>query len=302
MWYELYSVFLGNYQPLTTLDIDERVIAYGDGFFTTMAVVAGEVNWLDYHIQRVVDSCDALQLTLDIPTLVTAVQAHAQAMGQGVLKLIVCRKNQPVKGYGFVNGDAHTWVKRMPSDTPLAQIPQRIILQPPSQAVCLTQQIACLPKPLAGLKLLNAQDKVLASRELLTYQINAQDSQRTSNLPIIEGLVKNVMGEWVEGTFCNIFYQLKSIDVNTVSTDSQQWFTPPLDNSGVKGVMRQVIMDNLAKHQQPVIERVLSDADLGELSGLLVCNAVRGVIPISILQLPNGDSVTFADFFINFNR
>lgn len=42
MWYSLSDAQYA--KPITCIDIDSRVIAYGDGFFTTMAVVAGQIN------------------------------------------------------------------------------------------------------------------------------------------------------------------------------------------------------------------------------------------------------------------
>ena len=62
MWYSLSDAKYA--KPITAIDIDSRVIAYGDGFFTTMAVVAGQINWLSYHLDRIDESAQALQLNL----------------------------------------------------------------------------------------------------------------------------------------------------------------------------------------------------------------------------------------------
>lgn len=266
-WYDLLSQQSIDGIALDHIAIDERVVAYGDGFFTTMAVVAGQINWLDYHLQRIEVSCRALQLTLPaLPVIERALISFAKRLQHGVLKLILCRKNQPVRGYGFVNGACHAWLKVMPSEQPLANVAHHIIIQPAAQAVCLSQQIACLPKPLAGLKLLNAQDKALASRELLEWQAGSPT--------IAEGLVQDVSGQWVEGTVCNVFYQLAGDNV---------WHTPPVTQSGVAGVMRQVILDR----EPSISERPLTDSDLPKLTGLFFCNAVRGIIPITALRLPD---------------
>ena len=48
MWYDVITQ-----RPIEHIAIDERVISYGDGFFTTIAVVNGEVNWLDNHAARI---------------------------------------------------------------------------------------------------------------------------------------------------------------------------------------------------------------------------------------------------------
>lgn len=286
MWYHLSDSQLPTLQPITSIDIDSRVVAYGDGFFTTMAVIDGQINWLGYHLDRIENSLCALalQLTLakteSIPVsdntrtyFETRLTHVAKTLQQGMLKLIVCRKNQPIKGYGFSNCEFDAFIKLMPSNAHLAKQPQQIIMQPAASAICLTQQIACLPKPLAGLKLLNAQDKVMASHELWHYQ--------TQQPQIIEGLVQDVLGNWVEGTFCNVFYQLG---------EDSTWYTPPITHAGVNGVMRQVVLDNVKQLTMQSRERPLASDELANISGLFFCNAVRGILPIQTLILPNGQS------------
>ena len=284
MWYHLEDS--PNPVPCAAIGIDARVIAYGDGFFTTMAVVDGQINWLAYHLDRIMQSLQALQLAPKVGApcadlcqsraiIKTHLKSYAKQLGQGIIKLIICRQNQPIAGYGFINQAAHSWVKLMPTPQPLASAANQIQQQPAATAVCLTQQIACLPPPLSGLKLLNAQDKVLASRELWQRQ--------TSEATLIEGLVQDISGNWVEGTFCNFFYQLNG---------NKTWYTPPITQSGVKGVMRQVILDSFACAQQPCQQRVLATHDMSQMSGLFFCNAVRGIIPITTLIDPKNQSHT----------
>ena len=287
MWYSLSDAQYAKQTPITAIDIDSRVIAYGDGFFTTMAVVAGQINWLSFHLDRIDESAQALQLNLTNADLEAAnlespnhtIRAYfnsqlanfAKTLNHGMLKLIVCRKNQPIKGYGFCNSEFDAFIKLMPTDKPLAQQANQVIIQPAATAICLTQQIACLPKPLVGLKLLNAQDKVMASHELWQHQ--TQDAQ------MIDGLVQDVMGHWVEGTFCNVFYQLNHENV---------WYTPPINRSGVKGVMRQVLLAKFAKYNRAHEERYLASEELANITSLFFCNAVRGILPIQALILPDG--------------
>lgn len=289
MWYSLSDAQYAKQTPITAIDIDSRVIAYGDGFFTTMAVVAGQINWLSFHLDRIDESAQALQLNLTNADLEAAnlespnhtIRAYfnsqlanfAKTLNHGMLKLIVCRKNQPIKGYGFCNSEFDAFIKLMPTDKPLAQQANQVIIQPAATAICLTQQIACLPKPLVGLKLLNAQDKVMASHELWQHQ--------TQNAQMIDGLVQDVMGHWVEGTFCNVFYQLNHENV---------WYTPPINRSGVKGVMRQVLLAKFAESDRAHKERYLASEELSNITSLFFCNAVRGILPIQALMLPNGQS------------
>jgi len=300
--------------------IGNRGMAYGDGFFTTMAVLGGVVLWSAYHRQRLVSHAQALQLDIDIDKILTGIRVQAEQLEQGIIKLIIIRAEQPVRGYGFcadTTGRAcEVWLKTtaMFIETP-RQLPllngNKVSVQPAISAICLTSQLACLPPTLAGLKSLNRLDNVLASGEL--QSINTQSTQNaqldSASHQYGEGLVRDMSGAWVEGTMSNVFYQLDntvdskataSLNTNTVN-DSElsdyltksQWYTPAMDQSGVRGVMRQVIIDSLAVSDRPVIVRSLTDDDLPHLSQLFFCNAVRGIMPASALTLLDGNVVHF---------
>ncbi|WP_299329220.1 aminotransferase class IV [uncultured Psychrobacter sp.] len=324
-WYALYppanKAAIASVAPKpVTMSLDNRGLAYGDGFFTTMAVRDGQVLWADYHWQRLASHAVALQLDIATPHLVSSLKAYAQQLQQGVMKVIVTRATQSLRGYSFAADAAgnacEIWLKLMPRegqsatdqsalhktadshDTLLLPNGAPIIQQAPSRAVCLTSQIAVLPPTLAGLKSLNRLDNVLASGEL--EQIKA----RSPDAGIGEGLLRDMSGQWVEGVMSNVFYQLSGC--HTTSSGQQedankdrnyltdgQWYTPPMTQSGVAGVMRQVLMDSLAETDKPVIMRSLTDNDLPKLSQMFFCNAVRGVMPVSDLTLLSGEVVEF---------
>ena len=294
------------------LSLDNRGLAYGDGFFTTMGVIDGQILWLDYHQQRLVSHAAALQLQLDSQSLLAMLKTHAKQLQQGMLKLIVTRAEQEVRGYGYTpntGGSAcEIWFKSSPMAITTAQsLPlannQFISLQPAASAICLSSQIACLPPPLAGLKSLNRLDNVLASGEL--QAIKAKTLAGTIKPSIAEGLLRDMSGQWVEGTMSNVFYQLVEAPVAKSSNrpHSQnnssnyltqgQWYTPSMAQSGVAGVMRQVIIDALANTERPVVMRSLHDEDLPRITRLFFCNALRGIMPMSSLRLLSGEVVSF---------
>ena len=300
----------------TTVSLDNRGLAYGDGFFTTMGVIDGQILWLDYHQQRLVSHAVALQIQLDSFSLLTALKTHAKQLQQGMLKLIITRAEQEVRGYGYTpnigGGSAcEIWLKSSPMAITTAQsLPladgQFIPLQPTASAICLSSQIACLPPTLAGLKSLNRLDNVLASGEL--QAIKAKTLAGTIKPSIAEGLLRDMSGQWVEGTMSNVFYQLVEAPVakssnrphsqNNSNSNSNyltqgQWYTPSMAQSGVAGVMRQVIIDTLSTSNNPVIIRSLQDEDLLHLSQLFFCNALRGIMPMSSLRLLSGEVVSF---------
>ena len=304
------------------MSLDNRGLAYGDGFFTTMGVIDGQILWLDYHQQRLVSHAIALQLQLDSDALLTILKMHAKQLQQGMLKLIVTRAAQEVRGYGYTpskSGSAcEVWLKSSPMSIATAQslsLPdgQLIPLQPAATAICLSSQIACLPPPLAGLKSLNRLDNVLASGEL--HAIKAKALEDNIKPSIGEGLLRDMSGHWVEGTMSNVFYQLSdsrllespsskidaTVNANKGNTNKDnanyltqgQWYTPSMAQSGVAGVMRQVIINGLSTSKNPVIIRSLQDEDLPHLSQLFFCNALRGIMPMTSLRLFSGEVVSF---------
>ena len=298
----------------TTVSLDNRGLAYGDGFFTTMGVIDGQILWLDYHQQRLVSHAVALQLQLDSQLLLAMLKIHAKQLQQGMLKLIITRAEQEVRGYGYTpntgGGSAcEIWLKSSPmAITTARSLPladgQFIPLQPAASAICLSSQIACLPPTLAGLKSLNRLDNVLASGEL--QAIKAKTLAGTIKPSIAEGLLRDMSGQWVEGTMSNVFYQLVEAPVakssnrphsqnnsNSNYLTQGQWYTPSMAQSGVAGVMRQVIIDTLSTSNNPVIIRSLQDEDLLHLSQLFFCNALRGIMPMSSLRLLSGEVVSF---------
>ncbi|WP_201526257.1 aminotransferase class IV [Psychrobacter frigidicola] len=295
-----------NNSSSNTFSLDNRGLAYGDGFFTTMGVIDGAILWHDYHHQRLCSHAQALQLDIDSDALLMSLQSHAQRLRNGVLKLIVTRAAQSVRGYGFTASAAGSQceVRLKATNMTIATsehwyLPNghSVPMQPAISAVCLTAQLACLSPTLAGLKSLNRLDSVLASGELQAIKAAQLDSSKGLSGEWGEGLVRDMTGNWVEGTMSNMFYQLNSQTQYPSKTDNQapaQWFTPPLKCSGVHGVMRAVIMDAFAASATPIIERPLTDTDLPTLSQIFFCNAVRGITPVSALSLLTGEKICFS--------
>ena len=294
----------------TAITPNNRGMAYGDGFFTTMAVLNGAVLWLDYHRQRLISHAQALQLDIDSDYLVSAIQVQAEQLEQGVIKVIFIRAQQSVRGYSFTadrTGRAcEVWLKAtaMTIETPQQlQLPnnRHVFIQPVISATCLSSQLACLPPSLAGLKTLNRLDSVLASGELEALKANSKINS-LDNEGLGEGLLRDMSGNWVEGTMSNVFYQLDDKQINDKDNNSDhaknsndltkgQWYTPSMSQSGVAGVMRQVIIESLSTTDKPVIVRSLTDGNLPHLSRLFFCNAVRGIMPVSALTLLEGEVV-----------
>jgi para-aminobenzoate synthetase/4-amino-4-deoxychorismate lyase len=80
-------------------------------------------------------------------------------------------------------------------------------------------------------------------------------------------------GQLVEGGRCNVFLQ----------QGDGRWFTPPLADGALPGVMRSVL---LADPAWAASERRLMRADLDRAQAIVVCNALRGVVPAVLMRNP----------------
>jgi para-aminobenzoate synthetase/4-amino-4-deoxychorismate lyase len=80
----------------------------------------------------------------------------------------------------------------------------------------------------------------------------------------------NERGELTEGGRSNVFIKLDG-----------HWYTPPLSAGLLPGVMRQVLLEDLAMQAR---ERTLTQADLLRAEAIIVCNALRGAMPARIIH------------------
>ena len=81
----------------------------------------------------------------------------------------------------------------------------------------------------------------------------------------------NRAGRLVEGGRSNVFVRLDG-----------RWWTPPLSDGALPGVMRGVLLADPAWDAR---ERSLTRADLARAEGLVVCNALRGALPAELAAL-----------------
>lgn len=241
---------LVNGRPGSELSVRDRGLAYGDGLFETIRVAAGRAGLLDRHLQRLARGAEVLQIPLDVPLLRAELEAAAVEQGDGLLKLIVTR-GEAGRGYAMPEPAQPTrilYFSPLP-DYPAAHAQQGIRLYP-----CVTR-MGHQPL-LAGIKHLNRLEQVLARSEW-------QDGHYA------EGLVRDLQGDPVEGTMSNLFLRLDG-----------QWLTPALDRCGVRGVMRDYLVEQLSAAGELVVERRLSFNELLSSEEIFCCNSVFGVWPV----------------------
>ncbi|VVQ19516.1 aminodeoxychorismate lyase [Pseudomonas fluorescens] len=237
-------------QPADALSLKDRGLAYGDGLFETIAVHHGAPVLLDRHLVRLVKGCQRLAINLDHSALRTELSSYAQALGEGVLKLIVTR-GDGLRGYA---PDPSAPARRIlqgspPAAYPVANAEQGVRLFP-----CSTR-LSRQPL-LAGLKHLNRLEQVIARSEW-------QDSEHA------EGLMLDQGGRVIEGVFSNLFLVRDGVLI-----------TADLKRCGVAGVMRAEL---LFQAESLGIPTQITDITLDQLQWadeVFACNSVYGIWPV----------------------
>jgi 4-amino-4-deoxychorismate lyase len=223
----------------------DRGLAYGDGLFETMRVHRGGVPWCERHWARLGAGARRLGLALPERALVDAEALDLFADGgDGVLKLLLTRGSAS-RGYAPVDAEP-VWLL------------SRHVLPPIPRAGGLHLRwcdlhLALQPR-LAGLKHCNRLEQVLARGEW-------------SGDDIDEGLLCDMDGKVVSAVAANLF----------VLRDGR-WRTPRVDRCGVAGVCRGWLLEATGAE-----EARLSRDDVESADAVLLCNAVRGILPVARL-------------------
>ncbi|VVO13215.1 aminodeoxychorismate lyase [Pseudomonas fluorescens] len=237
-------------QPADALSLKDRGLAYGDGLFETIAVHNGAPVLLDRHLARLVKGCQRLAINLDHSALCTELASYAQALGDGVLKLIVTR-GDGLRGYA---PDPSAQARRIMQGTPPVAYPVANAEQGVRLFPCSTR-LSRQPL-LAGLKHLNRLEQVIARSEW-------QDTEHA------EGLMLDQAGRVIEGVFSNLFLVRDGVLI-----------TADLKRCGVAGVMRAEL---LFQAESSGIPTQITDISLDQLQWadeVFVCNSVYGVWPV----------------------
>lgn len=237
-------------RPAETLSVKDRGLAYGDGLFETIAVRAGQPSLLDLHMQRLQAGCERLAITADYTLVRTELQAFAQQLGDGVMKLILTRGDS-LRGYA---PDPQAIPRRILQGGPASGYPAAHAEQGVSLFPCATR-LAEQPL-LAGLKHLNRLEQVLARAE---WQVG----------DYAEGLMRDTSGRIIEGVYSNLFMVKEGV-----------LLTADLSRCGVAGVMRSALLERAPMLGIKVEVRDLQMSDLQQADEVFVCNSVYGIWPV----------------------
>jgi 4-amino-4-deoxychorismate lyase len=243
-----------NGEPGDSIPVADRGLHYGDGLFETLAVKAGHIALLDFHMERLHEGCRRLHLRVPAESILRAeLMSAASGQATAVLKLIVTR-GATGRSYQFT-GDAQ--VNRILTRYAWPDYPVEFGEQGIHLRICDTH--LGHNKRLAGIKHLNRLEQVLARSEWSEID------------RVQEGLMLDGEGSVIEGTMSNVFAWL----------DHGVLATPDLRLCGVAGVMRRHLLEKAKQAGVALRVANLALTEFMQAQEIFVCNSLIGVWPVA---------------------
>ncbi len=243
--------FLVNGEKTDCISVTDRGLQFGDGVFETIRIHRGIPVWWRQHIDRLLDGCHRLRFAHmpDIDILQQEVTALVSDCVTGVLKIIITRGGSN-SGYATpADAPANRVLNLTHGMRHKSRAEQGIIM-----GVC--KQRLADHGLLSGIKHLNRLEQVLARLEC---QSEGWD----------EGVMLDGQGSVVEGCMSNLFIWRED-----------HLFTPSLQETGIKGLCREIIISLAAENGLKVEQTKLRLEDLTNSSGIFVTNSLIGIWPV----------------------
>jgi len=244
-------VYLLNGESKHCIEFSDRGFQYGDGLFETIEIFNGIPVFLDQHLQRLDTGCKKLLIPApDIDLLKKEAYQLAKGSARAVLKLIVTRGSG---GRGYRQPEP-IQATRLFSLHPFPDYPESLFQQGINAIFCATR--LGLNPMLAGIKHMNRLEQVLARAEWTSANIH-------------EGIMMDNEGRVIEGTMSNLFI----VKDNCL-------YTPTIEQSGVNGILRNIIINLAIENQIPLIEKTLLKQDVVTADEVFVTNSIIGIWPV----------------------
>ena len=244
-------MYLLNGESKHTIEFSDRGFQYGDGVFETIEVLNGTPVFLNQHLHRLFKGCDRLQIPCpDKEILKKEAFQLAKGSASAVLKLNITRGSG---GRGYRQPET-IQPTRLFALHPFPDYPESFSLDGINARFCDTR--LGLNPFLAGIKHMNRLEQVMARSEW-----NHSDIQ--------EGLMMDINGNVVEGTMSNLFFVKRNI-----------LYTPVIEQCGVEGILRDIVILLAKKNQIQVIEKTIAKEEIQSTDELFVTNSIIGIWPI----------------------
>jgi branched-chain amino acid aminotransferase len=231
-----------------------RSFRYGDGLFETMMVREGRLRLGSYHFDRLFLGMQFLSMreTFNREVLEAQILELCQKNGnppRSRVRMVVFRDD----GADPISPISHYVIESWPLPGEPALNDKGLVIDvfPNGRKACDT---------LANLK----------SNNYLLYTLATLYAQKHA---LDDCLVLNSRDRLADSTIANLFYVSKG-----------QFFTPPLSEGCVAGVMRRHLLENMPRAGFPIVEKPVSLEDLLNADELFLTNAIRGIRWVSTFR------------------
>lgn len=227
-----------------------RGYRYGDGFFETIRMVNGIMPLLDLHLQRFFDTAAALNFDASdiypdkLKDQIQELALKNECAHSARIRLTASRGD----GLLYDSGDQlHYLIQCVPTEKPFPQLSLKGI------------KLGTFPQARKSCD----QFAKLKSANFLPYVMAARYAIRRG---WDDAVVLNTQEQIADTTLANIFI-----------VQGEQLFTPPLSEGPVAGVMRQYLINALAKTGIAVHEKAMTEKDLLNSDEIFLTNALFGI-------------------------
>lgn len=235
-----------------TLPLDDRGLAYGDGLFETVAVRHGECRFIADHLARLEAGCQRLGIVgVNRAQLTASLNLILEGATHATIKIIVTRGSGP-RGYRSPPGASPSIVVGIEKTRPVGRVG-------PVRVRYCTTMISRNPR-LAGIKTLNRLEQVIARSEW-------------DDADIAEGLMSDDRGNVICGTMTNLFIVC-----------GQRVITPKLDESGIRGIMRDKVFEVGQTLDIELAETQVTRSEIESADEMFLTNSQIGVWPVHELD------------------
>ncbi|VAW84169.1 Aminodeoxychorismate lyase [hydrothermal vent metagenome] len=252
--YMRYSLVNG--QTLNQIATTDRGLLYGDGLFETLLLERQQLYLWSYHYQRLCEGCLRLGIAVPDESLLLdemkQVISHAQTE-RSIIKLLITRGDG---GRGYRAPTPHSATRIIQLFDTIQSI--ELVKQGIRARICNTTLGRNVK--LAGIKHLNRLEQVLARSEWQHTDIH-------------EGVMLDSEGYVVEGTMSNLFLVIDDVIV-----------TPKLNECGVHGIIRRLLIEQQALLPLPMKIRHVHKQELYEANEIFFTNSLIGVWPVQQLE------------------
>ncbi len=241
----------GKFQKISPFD---RAFQYGDGIFRTFVVENRKPCHWKYHYKKIVEDCLAIKISPpNEKVLLSDIQSLFKTKKKAVGKFIISRGISD-RGYKFGTDISHN---RFLIKTKMPSYPKEYFKFGINLHVC-KQRI--FPSILSGIKHLNRLDNIMARQEW-----------RDNNFA--DGILLDQSGNVIECISSNIFMRCGKVI-----------YTPKINQVGIKGVTRGIVIELSQKLGFRVKELVFNLNKLLEADEVLVTNSLFGVLQVKKIK------------------